>query len=112
MTGPTFGSPSKKLTCKFEHTETIGRVISVHVAFCPLPLFTRLGQHILWISDDTGGSFKFYAVMNIGKIPSFVRIYSFLTCWRDQTKLHTFILFGMSHYNYGTVQNKFTIGFR
>ena len=47
---------------------TVGRTISLETALCPLPLFTRLGQHHLWLSEDIGITFNFHAVINIGKI--------------------------------------------
>jgi len=53
--------------CKFEHIETTGKLTSLRVGLCPLPLFNRLGQHVLWISDDDGKTFNFYTVLNIGK---------------------------------------------
>jgi len=67
VSGPCFMSQNK-VTCKFEHTETIGRVINSNTALCPLPLFIRLGRHYLLLSDDDGNTFKFYTIINIGKI--------------------------------------------
>ena len=68
ITGPCFKSQNKMVTCKFEHTETVGRIIDLNTALCPLPLFTRLGQHHLWLSEDNGNTFNFYTIINIGKI--------------------------------------------
>ena len=67
LTGPCFKSRNKKVTCQFEHTETVGRIINLNTALCPLPLFTRLGQHRLWLSEDSGNTFSFYTIINIGK---------------------------------------------
>ena len=66
--GPCFQLENVTIICKFEHTTTIGRTISLETALCPLPLFTRLGQHLLWISEDNGTTFDFHAVINIGMI--------------------------------------------
>ena len=79
LTGPCFKSRNKKVTCKFEHTETVGRITDLNTALCPLPLFTRLGQHRLWLSEDSGNTFNFYTMINIGKYIS-VATYLCLLC--------------------------------
>ena len=66
--GACFLLQDVKVICRFEHATTIGRIISSDSALCPLPLFTRLGQHLLWLSEDNGITFNSHAVINIGKI--------------------------------------------
>ena len=68
ITGPCFQSLIKKVICKFEHTETTGVIIDSNNALCPLPLFTRLGQHVIWLSEDNERTFNFYAIINISKL--------------------------------------------
>ena len=68
ITGPCFQSLIRKVICNFEHTKTTGAIIGSNTALCPLPLFTRLGQHRLWLSEDNGHSFNFHTIINIGKI--------------------------------------------
>ena len=68
ITGPCFQSLTKKVICKFEHTETTGEIIDSNNALCPLPLFTRLGQHVIRLSENNGATFNFYAMINISKL--------------------------------------------
>lgn len=65
VTGPCFKPWNKRIKCKFEHTETTGKIISSDTALCPLPLYTTLGEHILWLSEDNGNTFNFYAVIYV-----------------------------------------------
>jgi len=67
VSGPSYQPQAARILCKFEHIQTIGKLTSSSVGLCPLPLFNRLGQHVLWISDDDGTTFNFYTVFNIGK---------------------------------------------
>ena len=67
VSAPCYKPQADKILCKFEHVQTIGKLNSSSVGLCPLPLFSKLGQHVLWISDDDGATFNYYTVLNIGK---------------------------------------------
>ena len=74
LTGPCFKSQDTQVICKFEHYETVGRIINSSTALCPLPLFIRLGQHFLWLSDDNGNTFTYYTIINIGKVYTYIYV--------------------------------------
>ena len=67
VSGPCFHRQAKKILCSFEHVQTVGRKSGPTSVLCPLPLFTRLGPHVLQLSDDDGGSFKFSVLLHIGE---------------------------------------------
>ena len=68
VSGPCFHRQAKKILCNFEHVQTVGRKSGPNTALCPLPLFTRLGPHVLQLSDDNGTTFKFNTLLRIGEV--------------------------------------------